>query len=845
MLDAFLVKTSAGQRVDFFAACKLAQLKTAVLDLFVSLNLSAMPPMPMRHTPLRLFALLLGCSASVMAVGVAGGGADELPLMPYPAQISRTAGALAVTSAFTLAGVDPALQLDPALADFRARLQRQTGLALQWPASDQPLLTLDVASAGPDIAHAPEMDERYTLTVDRSGIRLVAPQRFGALRGLQTLLQLVRTSPNGYEIPYVQITDAPRFAWRGLLLDACRHFIPVADIKRQIDGMAAARLNVLHWHLSDDQGWRIESTHYPRLQQLASGGEFYTRAQMADVVAYAWQRGIRVLPEVDMPGHATAIAVAYPELVSAPGPYQLERGWGVFKPTLDPSNPATLQFVDQIVGELTGLFPDPYFHIGGDEVDPAQWNTHPQILKFMDQHQLADAPALQAYFNGQLQTLLARHGRKTVGWDEIHHPDLPKSVVIQSWQGQDSLAQTAAEGYPGLLSTGFYLDQPQATVYHYRNEPLPPENVPDLTPKPGEQWQSWSFSVPRKKGGPVKGSFTLVVSGQKQWRGYIDFSGKARRVVHDIHWRGTQVTFWLDTWMGQTRPVLDLAGSGDGYFVIGNAAYAANLLQLPQGTPPEGIAPRTLSTADAQHIQGGEAALWAEIVDPSVLDLRLWPRTFAVAERLWSPASRTDSTSMYARLQVMDNWSAVSVGLQQHTQMDVALRRLAGDQDAEPLRILAEPVEQAQYYARLFEKFAAGHYNNKEALNRFADALPAESMDVVKLQALITGLPQHKQDPQWSAAISSRLQRWKNNVPAVQRLIDSNATLAGLRPVAENVGNVADAGLYLLAHYHSGEPVPAKERMRIQTLLQNAITVRDEVVVGAANPIRDLLWLTP
>ena len=220
------------------------------------------------------------------------------------------------------------------------------------------------------------------------------------------------------------------------------------------------RDSVLHWHLTDDQGWRFASSRYPKLQQ-ASDGLFYTQAQMKDIVRYAAERGIRVVPEIDMPGHASAIAVAYPELMSAPGPYTMERHWGVLKPVLDPTKEATYAFAEAMVSELAAIFPDPYLHIGGDEVDDSQWRANPAIQKFLKEKGLADSHALQAYFNRRLETLLEKHHRQMVGWDEIYHPDLPKSILIQSWQGQDALGDVAKHGYRGILSTGFYLDQPQ------------------------------------------------------------------------------------------------------------------------------------------------------------------------------------------------------------------------------------------------------------------------------------------------------------------------------------------------------------------------------------------------
>ncbi len=188
---------------------------------------------------------------------------------------------------------------------------------------------------------------------------------------------------------------------------------------------------------------------------------------MRQVVAYATARGIRVVPEIDMPGHASSIAVAYPDLMSAPGPYRMEREWGVHKPTLDPTRDEVYQFVDTIVGELAAIFPDPYLHIGGDEVDASQWRASPSIQAFMQKNGLADTHALQAYFNQKLEKILEKHQRQMVGWDEIYHPSLPRSIVIQSWQGQDSLAparRTAIRASSPPVSTSISRKVPPITT---------------------------------------------------------------------------------------------------------------------------------------------------------------------------------------------------------------------------------------------------------------------------------------------------------------------------------------------------------------------------------------------
>jgi len=256
------------------------------------------------------------------------------------------------------------------------------------------------------------------------------------------------------------------------MIDSGRHFLPVEVIKRNLDGMAAVKMNVFHWHLSENQGFRIESKRFPKLQQMGSDGLYYTQEQVRDVIAYAHDRGIRVIPEFDMPGHSTAWFVGYPDLASAPGPYTIERKWGVFDPAMDPTRESTYKFLDVFIGEMAKLFPDQFFHIGGDEVNGKQWDANPKIQEFMHAHGLKNNADLQAYFNTRIQKIVAKHGKTMDGWDEILRPDLPKSIVIQSWRGQKSLADAARQGYRGLLSSGYYLDLMGTAASHYEVDPF-------------------------------------------------------------------------------------------------------------------------------------------------------------------------------------------------------------------------------------------------------------------------------------------------------------------------------------------------------------------------------------
>jgi hexosaminidase len=416
-----------------------------------------------------------------------------------PASVQVGTGQLPINQLFSVAvtGSHDA-SLDDEVKRFVTQLSRQTGIPFR-PTSGAAATLQIHADHGRQAVQKLDEDESYELTVTDSGAKLAAPTSLGILRGLQTFLQLVQITPAGFAVPAVTIKDQPRFPWRGMLIDVSRHFIPIDVLKRNIDGMAAVKMNVLHWHLSDDQGFRVESKVFPKLTGMGSDGMFYTQEEIRDFIAYAHDRGIRVMPEFDIPGHSRSWFLGYPELSSGSGPYALEGGGpGYIDPIMDPTQESTYKFLDKFIAEMAKLFPDAYFHIGGDEVDGKQWDANPKIQAFIHAHGMKNNQDLQAYFNQHLQKIVAKNHKIMVGWDEILHPDLPKTIVIHSWRGQKSLAEAAKQGYSGLLSFGYYLDLMWPAARHYAVDPMS-DAAATLTPEEktrilgGEscQWAEW------------------------------------------------------------------------------------------------------------------------------------------------------------------------------------------------------------------------------------------------------------------------------------------------------------------------------------------------------------------
>jgi hexosaminidase len=488
------------------------------------------------HTTVRVFALLLaagmflsGC-AERTAPAAAAARTEVLQLIPAPAQAQRGDGSFRIT---TETAVSVAQGDAPArdAANHLVQLLRDTrGLNLtvreeSTPSPASIRLQLDPHSP---VAQA----EGYALDVDAQGLRIRARDATGLFYGAISAWQLASADAGRgpIEIQAVTIRDWPRFGWRGQLLDVARHFHDVDTVKHVIDAMAQHKLNVLHLHLTDDQGWRIEIKRYPKLTQIGAWrtppgagrhgtpqryGGYYTQEQIRDLVAYAAARHITILPEIDMPGHAQAAVAAYPEEVGVTGERpSVSVDWGV-NPYLFDTDERSMKFIEGVLDEVLELFPSPYIHIGGDEAVKDQWEESPAIRAQMRKLGVKDAHAMQGWFNAQLAKYLTGKGRRLIGWDEILEGGLPESASVMSWRGVEGAVAAAKLGHDVVLAPAgwMYLDNLQT---ERSDEPngrlavLPLSRVYELDPVPpgltsdqarhvlGAQGALWSEYIPSR-----------------------------------------------------------------------------------------------------------------------------------------------------------------------------------------------------------------------------------------------------------------------------------------------------------------------------------------------------------
>lgn len=334
-------------------------------------------------------------------------------------------------------------------------------------------------------------NEEYELQISNK-IQIKAKSEIGLLHGLETVAQLIQSDSKGFYLPQVSISDWPRFSRRGLMVDVARHFIPLDQILHSLDAMAASKMNVLHLHLSDDEGFRIESKRYPQLHLKGSNGEFFTQEEIKKIVTYATERGIEVVPEFDLPGHSQSWFVGHPELASEKKEYKIgprfiiEEGKPMnmmsimqlmnsqATPTINPANEKTYQFIENLFREMTTLFPGPYLHIGMDENNGVAWKNNPQIQAFMKSKNIPNEHELQAYFGERLNKIVNKLGKTTIVWEDAFHPAISNNIAVQLWKpalmGKVlQVDEVSAKQNKSIISRGFYLDYFMPAAFHYMN----------------------------------------------------------------------------------------------------------------------------------------------------------------------------------------------------------------------------------------------------------------------------------------------------------------------------------------------------------------------------------------
>ncbi len=493
---------------------------------------------------------------------------NQINLIPWPEKIAVKEGHLSFKGIIRISLPEEADDAWKTRASvFEEKLRQRFGIDAETfltPNESEAGCSIFVERSGglEPISGNSNPDEAYELSVGEI-IRIRTNTHQGLHNAFMTLLQLFSQNGNSVIVPKADIEDSPRFSWRGTLIDPARNFLPVGTVKRYIDCISELKLNILHWHLVDDQGWRIESRAFPKLHQIGGERGYYTREQIREIITYAEARNVMVLPEIDMPGHTSALLAAYPELSCTGKPVQIRQRPGIFPSALCVSNEAVYDFIDRLIAEVADLFPFPYIHIGSDEVLAGDWLSHDACIGLMQKSGIKDKTGLHARFVMRVNDILKKHDRKMIAWDEATR-FMPEGAVIQAWRNHKFAAIAAGMGHDTVVSptTHCYYDYPHIItpiekVYSF--EPVPHDLPDNLTGHilgtEANLWGEW-ITPERlfKRAFPRMFAHAEVCWTQKQNRNYERFKPRMQALSNSMKKSGidsgTRFEPFLMLWFG-------------------------------------------------------------------------------------------------------------------------------------------------------------------------------------------------------------------------------------------------------------------------------------------------------
>ncbi len=697
-----------------------------------------------------------------------------------------------------------------------------TGVALEVNVKNQEPIPLNLNT-----------DESYKLNITSSQVNIACQNHVGLSHALSTLSQLLFLHKENGSLPVVYINDKPRFAYRALMIDVSRHWIPKEVLINTIKCMSAAKLNVLRLHLSDDQGFRVESHKFPLLTSKGSDGNFYSQEDIRQIVSSANQYGIRVIPGFDIPGHASSILAAYPELSSDPKlPIEIEKTYGIHKAVLDPTSDKTYTFIKTLLTEMSTLFSDDYIHVGGGEVRYDSWQSSPEITAFMKKNELVSPVQLHGYFTIRIQRILKDIGKKMMAWDEAIRPELPKedAIIFQSRLGRSSLNQAVQLGYQGIASSGWMLDQNISSDEMYRTDPIYPQNELIVTP---DTTAYKIFSITSNIGKQtINGFMYLFGKNENSMNGLIQLPSqsvpfeKAAMSNGILQFQNTNGSSDVSGRINYDEEFIikgNLSIDGLPFQVEGSLVGGNNMqdgLKLPAFASST-----TLTSAQEELIIGGEVCMWGEWVDADNITSRIWPRASTVADKLWSPFQSSSAGQFKRQVQFQKYLTALGLNTNDHRKQFV--ESIADYPTALQLEMFIDALEVVKGSKRFINSV---DHAIDTPLNQVADVISPESTSSHNFGQQVDILLREGSSSEIRLLLDAQLAQWTPLYRQIENTFAKGSKLESIEVLALALSDLAKISLHVM---ESGT-LTAEESTYYDRLKLNAQREIDGVYLGPA-----------
>lgn len=758
---------------------------------------------------------------------------EELQLLPFPNHITQAEGSIKWDGTVHLMGQ----HLSKSQSVQVSKRLKQLGLPPVAKTSKSVGIHLgnEITLVG---THTFETDESYSLEINNKGITINTANQIGLERSLVTICQILHQYRDNPELPYYSIDDEPTYPYRGLMIDVSRHFISPDVLRENIDAMAMAKLNVLHLHLSDDQGFRIESKLFPKLHEVGGSGQYYTQGEMMSLIIYARQKGIRIIPEFSIPGHASAWLAAYPELATKKQQYQVEKNLGIFPATIHPVQEATFIFFDRFIQEMASIFPDEYMHIGGNEVLPEGWLENTNIAQFMKDNDLKVSDQLHAYFNLKIKNILKKHNKKMMLWDDASRPELSgDGTLIQVGRQHGNLKVATKMNLDGILSSGWFLDQNIPADEMYLNDPLEDPSFAEITPDTSN-WQIWELNS-KLRDETINGRLYLF-GKSKNLRGVLNITQRTS-IFQNAKLENGLLRFTFSGPGGDVTSTFNINNAKmEGVINFPPLAIPASGKLIGSNSMKDGISlpefrkPSVLTDNELLRIKGGSACMWTDWIANDNLTANVWPRAGAIAEKLWTNNEYTNDLNNFRKRYLNFATLLKERKITKGRKFNEFVQAHSVSGTSADLSSFLATLEKVKFFERW--KDAAGHLTDSP-MNQLVDNVPSESMASLQLKSIISKIDSEGMTDEIKRELTTHLNNWIPIYRKIKPQISKDDDLKNVEVLALALSDLSKIAERLVVNGNLNE----KELDYYKDLKSNSLRKIDNVQLAVAPQLVEII----